>query len=89
MGLCAPPARHPWHGQAVCWAALMSRRMAFLEAAAEDMGRERNAEGMGADGRASGVVVHLYLRAWVGAGGSREPEGHAHGSVGPVTVCRA
>ena len=64
MGLCAPPARHPWHGQAVCWAALMSRRMAFLEAAAEDMGRERNAEGMGADGRASGVVVHLYLRAW-------------------------
>ena len=64
MGLCAPPARHPWQGQAVCWAALMSRRMAFLEAGAEDMGRERNAAGMGADGRASGVVVHLYLRAW-------------------------
>ncbi len=53
MGLCAPPVRQPWQGHAVCWAALMRRLMAFLEAAAVDIvcvwqqevrGRGRNTE---------------------------------------------
>ena len=45
-GLWAPPARQPWHGQAVCCAALMSRRMVLreAEAAVEDI-VERDGDG--------------------------------------------
>ena len=59
IGLCAPPVRQPWHGHAVCCAALMSRRIALLDAAAVDMvclarvgRRRRHGEQLGSGGAA-------------------------------------
>ena len=55
MGLWAPPVRQPWHGHAVCWAAFMRRRIAFLEAAAvEVMAGDESSSGGAEGGYGSG-----------------------------------
>ena len=50
--MCAPPVRQPWQGHAVCWVALMSRRMTLLEAALDmvyEVGDELTTNGVGAE----------------------------------------